>query len=64
MNMKKKPRLRDLLRAAFVVLFSIGVPVWLLVAALIVNALWLWIVLIAYVVGVYFIAGRFEYAQL
>ena len=63
MDMKKKPRLCDLLRAAFVVLFSVGVPIWLFMAALIVNDLWLWIVLIAYLVVVYFIAGRFEYVK-
>lgn len=38
MNFKKKRSFRDLLRAALVVLFFIGVPVWLLMIALITDS--------------------------
>lgn len=38
MNIKKKRSFRDLLRAALVVLFFIGVPVWLLMIALITDS--------------------------
>ncbi len=59
MNMKKKPKLLGVLRAACVILFYIGVPIWLFMGATVVDALWLWVVTLCYVWVVYFMSGRF-----
>ena len=60
MNIKKKRSLWELLRAALVVLFCFGVPVWLLVVAMITESAGWCIALIGWVLISWFISGRVE----
>lgn len=60
MNFKKKRSFRDLLRAALVVLLFIGVPVWLLMIALITGSADVCICMIAYVSVAWIVGRRFE----
>lgn len=60
MNIKKKRSLWELLRAALVVLFFFGVPVWLLVIAMITESAGWCIALIGWVLISWLIAGRCE----
>lgn len=54
MDKKMKRRVRDLVRAAGRVIFYIGVPIWLLVVALIVNGGGWWGAFFVYVYVLYF----------
>lgn len=60
MVFKKKRCLRDLLRAALVIFFFIGVPIWLLVIALIVDLLWMWFVFFLYIWVAYVLCWRVD----
>lgn len=60
MVFKKKRRLRDLLRAGSVILFFIGIPIWLLMIASIVNSVGLWIAFLLYSCVAYALCGRVE----
>lgn len=60
MNFKKKRRIRDLLRAALVVLLFIGVPVWLLMITLITGSVGVFVGMVGYVFVSWFIGRRFE----
>lgn len=60
MNFKKKRSFRDLLVAALVVLLFIGIPVWLLMIALITGSAAWGFVLIGYVSVSCIVGRRFE----
>lgn len=60
MVFKKKRRVRDLLRAALVVLLYIGVPIWLFLIASIINSAGLCCLFLLYVGVAYVLCGRVE----
>ena len=60
MNIKKKRSFRELLRAALVVLLFNGVPVWLLMIAMVTENVWVCLGLIGYVLVSWAFVGRFD----
>lgn len=60
MNFKRRHNWKEWGIAALVVIMSIGVPIWLLVVALITESVLMWLFLILYVLVGYSIAWRVE----
>lgn len=60
MVFKKRIPVRALIRAVVVIFIFFGVPLWLFVAALILDLAALWVVLILWLSVCYYIAWRVE----
>lgn len=60
MVFKKKRRVRDLLRAALVILLYVGVPIWLFLISSIIDSVGLWCVFLLYIGVAYAFCGRAE----
>lgn len=60
MAFKKKIPVRALIRACVVVIIFFGVPLWIFVAALILQMAGLWVVLIVWLAVCHYIAWRVE----
>lgn len=60
MSFKKKRRVWDLIRAALVILFFVGVPIWMFLIASIVNSVGLWCLFLLYICTAYGLCWRVE----
>lgn len=62
MVFKKKRRIRDLLFSAFIIFVMFVIPLWIFMAALIIDSSALWALLVAWVFVSYYISWRCENA--
>ena len=62
MVFKKKRRIRDLLFSAFIIFVMFVIPLWILMAAMILDSSALWALLIVWVFVSYYISWRCENA--